>query len=105
MPYASSTAIAAAQSCTRSIGAGAVSRFATSALRQPHLAASPASAPRSAGRGTGTPSPVAVGDLDPDNPSPALTATVTVSPGPPDLLWGHAVAEKLTSKTATSPQG
>ena len=31
MPYASSTAIAAAHSCTRTIGAGAVSRFATSA--------------------------------------------------------------------------
>ena len=31
MPYASSTAIAAAHSCTRSIGAGAVSRLATSA--------------------------------------------------------------------------
>jgi hypothetical protein len=31
MPYASSTAIAAAHSCTRTSGAGAVSRFATSA--------------------------------------------------------------------------
>ncbi len=31
MPHASSTAIAAAHSCTRSIGAGAVSRLATSA--------------------------------------------------------------------------
>ena len=30
MPYASSTAIAAAHACTRTIGAGAVSRFATS---------------------------------------------------------------------------